>query len=75
MLCYPCAKSGAERPAVALCTSCSAGLCLEHLRETSARFASDNALATCHHDTWTASNTRHRVARDSDSRVTTERSN
>jgi hypothetical protein len=75
MRCYPCAKNNVERQAVALCTSCWAGLCLEHLRETSARFASDHALAPCHHDTWTASNTSHRVARDSDSRVTTERSN
>jgi hypothetical protein len=56
MFCYPCAKTGVERPAVALCRSCSAGLCPEHLLETAVRFASDNALATCHHDTWTATN-------------------
>ena len=75
MLCYSCARNGVERPAVALCTSCSAGLCLEHLRETSARVASDNALAACHHDTWIAIDPRHRVARDRDSRVTAERRN
>jgi hypothetical protein len=73
MLCYPCAKNAVERGAVAVCSGCSAGLCLEHLRETSARFASDNALATCHHDTWTAINPRHRVS--SGSRVTTKRRN
>jgi hypothetical protein len=75
MLCYSCARNGVERPAVALCTSCSAGLCLEHLRKTSARFASDNALAACHHDTWTASDPRHPVARGSASRVTAESKN
>jgi hypothetical protein len=51
MLCYPCATRGVERPAVALCRSCSTGLCLEHLRETAARLA-PNPLAGCHHDTW-----------------------
>ena len=75
MLCYSCARNGVERPAVALCTSCSAGLCLEHLRETSARFASDNALAACHHDTWTAIDPRHPVAPGSASRVTAESRN
>jgi hypothetical protein len=53
MLCYSCAELGVDRPAVALCRACSAGLCLEHLRETAAHFASDHILATCHHDTWT----------------------
>ena len=53
MLCYPCAKNGVERQAVTLCTSCSAGLCHEHLRETT-QLASDNPFAGCHHDTWAA---------------------
>jgi Uncharacterized protein conserved in archaea (DUF2180) len=75
MLCYPCAKNGVERAAVALCSSCSAGLCPEHLRETAAQLASDNPFAGCRHGTWTAINPRHRVARGSDSRVTTERRN
>jgi hypothetical protein len=54
MHCYVCAEQGVEQPAVALCRSCSAGLCLQHLRETAAQFASDHILAPCHHDTWTA---------------------
>jgi hypothetical protein len=58
MLCYPCAKNGVERPAVALCTSCSAGLCREHLLETATQLASDNPFAGCHHDTWVAGNRR-----------------
>ena len=57
MHCYVCAEHDVERPAVALCRSCSAGLCVEHLRETAARFASDHVLAPCHHDTWTAIST------------------
>jgi hypothetical protein len=52
MLCYPCAKNGVERQAVALCTSCSAGLCQEHLRETAMHLTSDNPFAGCRHDTW-----------------------
>jgi hypothetical protein len=54
MLCYACAEGGIERPAVALCRSCNAGLCLVHLRETAAHFASSHMLDTCKHDTWTA---------------------
>jgi hypothetical protein len=53
MKCYECAKQGVDRSAVALCRSCSAGLCLDHLHETAAHFASDHMLATCNHDTWT----------------------
>src|SRR5918995_4477635 len=54
MLCYPCAEQGTDRPAVALCRSCNAGLCLGHLRATAAHFASSHMLDSCHHDTWTA---------------------
>lgn len=57
MLCYTCTTRGIERPAVATCRSCSAGLCLEHLRETAAQLA-PNPLASCHHDTWRAQVTR-----------------
>jgi hypothetical protein len=57
MHCYPCAERGVDRSAVALCRNCSAGLCLEHLRETAAHFASDHILAQCHHDTWTNART------------------
>jgi hypothetical protein len=52
MHCYPCAEQGVARPAVAICRSCSAGLCLEHLRETAAQFAAGNMYEYCHHDTW-----------------------
>ena len=52
MLCYCCAERGIERSAVALCRDCSAGLCLDHLRETASRFATGHMLETCHHDTW-----------------------
>ena len=52
MLCYACIEHGTERPAVALCRSCYAGLCLEHIRETAARFASSHILDSCHHSTW-----------------------
>jgi hypothetical protein len=57
MHCYVCAEQGVEQPAVALCRSCSAGLCRQHLRETATQFASDHILAPCHHNTWTAINT------------------
>jgi hypothetical protein len=50
MLCYACAKDGDERQAVALCRSCYAGLCLEHLRDAASAW--DNVLASCAHDTW-----------------------
>jgi hypothetical protein len=52
MLCYCCAEKGIDQTAVALCRSCSAGLCLDHLRETTSRFASSNIPDRCHHDTW-----------------------
>lgn len=54
MLCYSCAEEGIDRRAVALCRSCSAGLCMQHLRATASRFASSHMLDACHHDTWTA---------------------
>lgn len=54
MLCYSCAEHGIDRPAVALCRSCGAGLCMEHLRETASRFATGHILDSCHHDTWVA---------------------
>lgn len=55
MLCYSCALDGHEEPAVALCRSCTAGLCLDHLHETASRFAASRILETCHHDTWATS--------------------
>ena len=50
MLCYSCFEQGTERPAVALCRSCNAGLCLDHLRATAAHFATSHILDSCHHD-------------------------
>jgi len=52
MLCYCCVEQGIHQAAVALCRSCGAGLCLEHLHETAWRFGSRHVLDTCHHDTW-----------------------
>lgn len=52
MLCYSCAERGLDRPAVALCRRCTAGLCLTHLRETAAQLASSHILDSCHHETW-----------------------
>ena len=54
MLCYSCFEQGTERPAVVLCRSCHAGLCIDHLRATAAHFATSHMLDSCHHDTWTA---------------------
>jgi hypothetical protein len=54
MLCYSCAEEGIDRPAVALCRSCTAGLCMEHLRATASHLASSHILDGCHHDTWIA---------------------
>lgn len=54
MQCYSCAEQGIQRPAVALCRVCAAGLCLEHLRETASRSARGRLLASCHHSTWDA---------------------
>lgn len=52
MNCYECAKEGSDRPAVATCRSCSAGLCLEHLRATAAQLSTGAIRIACAHDTW-----------------------
>lgn len=54
MRCYECAKAGQVEDAVAVCRSCSAGLCLVHLRETARYFARGAIRVSCGHDTWTA---------------------
>lgn len=61
MYCYECSKQGVTTPAVALCRCCSAGLCIQHLRETAELFAVDKKRLgpriispSCHHDTWAA---------------------
>ena len=58
MLCYCCARLGTERPAVALCHGCNAGLCLDHLRATAAHYAATHMLDSCHHDAWTVTERR-----------------
>ena len=52
MRCYECAKLGTAEPAVAVCRSCSAGLCLTHLRETANFMATGAIRPSCQHDTW-----------------------
>jgi hypothetical protein len=52
MQCYECAKAGSDKAAVATCPRCTAGLCLEHLREAAAGFGPGGTTITCHHDTW-----------------------
>jgi hypothetical protein len=59
MLCYSCAEQGVHQTAIALCRSCYAGLCMDHLRETAAQLASDPTSDRmsphhCQHDTWSA---------------------
>jgi hypothetical protein len=62
MLCYRCAEMGTDRPAVALCRSCNAGLRLAHLRATAAQCASSHMLDSCNHDTGTATGAPARAA-------------
>jgi hypothetical protein len=71
MLCYICTRRGIDRPAVTICKSCSAGLCLEHLRETAVRLA-PNPVSGCRHDTWGTprSSIRRRTAGESQLRPT-----
>jgi hypothetical protein len=33
MYCFECARAGSDTTAVAVCRSCNAGLCLDHLRD------------------------------------------
>jgi hypothetical protein len=54
MQCYECAKSGNAREAVAICWSCSAGLCLSHVREAAAHRYVGAIRPACAHDTWMA---------------------
>jgi hypothetical protein len=58
MLCYCWAGLDTDRPAVALCHGCDAGLCLDHLHATAADYASSRMLDSCHHDTWTVTERR-----------------
>jgi hypothetical protein len=57
MRCYVCATNNQDEQAVALCFSCSAGLCLRHLREAAA-FARPGPGYTCPHDPWRRAHTK-----------------
>ena len=52
MDCYECAKGGVERHAVALCRSCGAGLCMDHLEQTASYLATGAIRTECAHGTW-----------------------
>ena len=52
MNCYVCAKSGEAVAAVAVCRSCGAGLCLDHLREAALDRPAGGTVYACSHDTW-----------------------
>jgi hypothetical protein len=52
MNCLSCARTGAERTAVALCPQCKAGLCLDHVRETARTPGAGGMSFSCGHDTW-----------------------
>jgi Uncharacterized protein conserved in archaea (DUF2180) len=52
MDCYVCATEGIERHAVALCRSCGAGLCMEHLQQTASYLATGAIRTACSHGTW-----------------------
>ncbi|HXP20847.1 MAG TPA: DUF2180 family protein [Streptosporangiaceae bacterium] len=52
MNCLSCARTGAERTAVALCPHCSAGLCLDHVRRAADAAAPGGMLVACGHRTW-----------------------
>lgn len=65
---YECAKGGAAAEAVAVCQSCSAGLCLRHLREAAAVLSTGAIRMSCEHDTWSPG----RAARSSRTALRTE---
>jgi hypothetical protein len=52
MNCYECAKVGQAVTAVATCTHCSCGLCLEHLHSTTFDPVRGGMPYACSHDTW-----------------------
>jgi hypothetical protein len=51
MNCFECARAGSDRTAVALCRYCSAGLCLNHVREAASDRYRDSRYS-CLHETW-----------------------
>jgi hypothetical protein len=52
MNCFECAKDGSTMSAVALCRHCSAGLCMDHLRDAATDHAQGGIQVTCRHSTW-----------------------
>jgi hypothetical protein len=54
MNCQPCAVAGHDHPAVGLCPSCSAGLCLEHRIEQERYVAPNGTRYSCGHRLTTA---------------------
>jgi len=52
MNCLSCARTGAERTAVALCPHCKAGLCLRHVQETADDPGPGGLRLSCGHHTW-----------------------
>jgi hypothetical protein len=52
MQCYECAKTGKAVEAVATCWSCSAGLCLAHVRQAALQMQTGAIRVACDHDTW-----------------------
>ena len=52
MNCLICTRTGTERTAVAMCPTCQAGLCLEHVQETARAQTPGGMNFACGHHTW-----------------------
>ena len=64
MECYVCARGNVRQPAVALCKSCSAGLCVGHLRDAARELDRGGLMPTCRHGTWIAERVGEQLRRD-----------
>lgn len=49
MNCHQCARDHGERAAVAICTNCGVGMCLQHLDEERARIGPGGTMIGCGH--------------------------
>lgn len=49
MNCYVCDKLKAQRPAVAICPSCSVGLCAQHLHAADVSRTNAGSWGSCGH--------------------------
>lgn len=49
MNCYLCAKQSTQQSAVAACTSCGAGMCMDHFAERQGHQAGGLSYGTCQH--------------------------